>query len=89
MSTAPSQRIEELRAEARHARERCDLYRAKMYGMRPTSASRLRELERIQHGAEARLRDAEQQEAQPQTEARAADERPVPAESTTAAPDGR
>ena len=59
MSDSP--RIEELRAEARHARERHDLYRAKMYGMRPTSTSRLRELARIQKGAEARLRLAEQQ----------------------------
>ena len=52
--------IEELRAEARHRRERYHLYRAKVYGPRPTTMSRLRELERAHHGAEARLRRAEQ-----------------------------
>ena len=53
-----SQRIEELRAEARYARERYDLYRAKMYGLRPTTLTRLRELERTREGADARLRRA-------------------------------
>jgi hypothetical protein len=53
-----SQPIEELRAEARYARERFDLYRAKMYGLRPTTMSRLRELERMREGADARLRRA-------------------------------
>ena len=57
---AGSQRIEVLRAEARYHRERLDLYRAKMYGLRPTTMARLRELERIHRGAEARLREAEQ-----------------------------
>jgi predicted nucleic acid-binding Zn-ribbon protein len=52
--------IEQLRAEARYARERYDLYRAKMYGSRPTSMTRLRELEREHEGAEGRLRRAEQ-----------------------------
>jgi hypothetical protein len=56
-----SQRMEELRAEARYARERYDLYRAKMYGLRPTSINRLRELERIHQGADARLRRAQQE----------------------------
>jgi hypothetical protein len=55
-----SRRIEELRAEARYARERYDLYKAKMYGPRPTTMGRLRELERIHEGADARLRRAEQ-----------------------------
>jgi hypothetical protein len=58
-----SHRIEELRAEARYARERYDLYRAKMYGLRPTTMSRLRELERIHEGADARLRLAEREQA--------------------------
>jgi hypothetical protein len=62
---ADSSRIEELRAEARHHRERYDLYRAKMYGLRPTTMTRLGELERAYQGAEARLRDAEQQHASP------------------------
>ena len=56
---AGSPRIEDLRAEARYHRERLDLYRAKMYGLRPTTMTRLRELERIQRGAEAHLREAE------------------------------
>jgi len=55
-----SARIAELRAEARYRRERYELYRAKVYGPRPTTASRLRELERAHQGAEARLRRAEQ-----------------------------
>lgn len=52
-------RIEDLRAEARHARERLDLYRAKVYGPRPTSMTRLRELERAHAAAQARLAHAE------------------------------
>ena len=45
-SRAPRLRLVELEAEARHARERYQLYRAKAYGPRLTSAGRLRELER-------------------------------------------
>lgn len=52
-------RIEDLRAEARYHRERYDLYRAKMYALRPTTMGRLRELERAHQGAEARLRRVE------------------------------
>jgi hypothetical protein len=55
-----AQRIDDLRAEARYARERYDLYRAKVYGPRPTSMTRLRELERASAAATARLRHAEQ-----------------------------
>ena len=55
-----SAQIEELVAEARYARQRYDLYRAKMYGMRPTTLTRLRELERVREGAEARLRRAQE-----------------------------
>jgi hypothetical protein len=58
--TAPSAGIEHLRAEARYAQERYDLYRAKMYGARPTSKARLNELERAHRGAQARLHRAEQ-----------------------------
>jgi len=58
---ADSAPIEDLRAEARYHRERYDLYRAKMYGARPTTMARLRELERAHHGAEARLRQAQQE----------------------------
>jgi hypothetical protein len=49
-------RTEELRELARYARERRDLYRARGYGPRPTSATRMRELERRCDQAEARLR---------------------------------
>jgi hypothetical protein len=53
-----AQRIEDLEAEARYARQRADLYRAKTYGPRPTSPVRMRELERAAEGAEERLRRA-------------------------------
>jgi hypothetical protein len=61
-------RIEDLRAEARYRRERLDLYRAKMYGLRATNMTRLRELERAHAGAEARLRRAEQAQEQASSE---------------------
>jgi hypothetical protein len=55
---AGAERIDELEAEARYARQRADLYRAKTYGPRPTSPARMRELERAADGAEERLRSA-------------------------------
>jgi uncharacterized membrane protein YccC len=58
-------RIEEMQAEARYHRERYDLYKAKTYGSRPTSAKKLGELERRCRGAEARLREAERENAAP------------------------
>jgi hypothetical protein len=58
MAEAPS--VAELLAEARYHRHRYDLYRAKMYGSRPTRIARMRELERTMQGAEARLRRAQQ-----------------------------
>jgi hypothetical protein len=61
MARAP--RLEALLAEARYQRQRYDLYRAKMYGPRPTTMTRLRELERAYQGAEARLRRAQQERA--------------------------
>lgn len=57
--------IEGLRAEARYRRERYDLYRAKTYGPRPTTATELRKRERECVGAEARLRRAERGDAAP------------------------
>jgi hypothetical protein len=51
--------LERLQAEARHARERYRLYRARLYGSRSVSLSRLRELERASEAAEARLRHAQ------------------------------
>jgi hypothetical protein len=61
--TAGPAQLEDLRAEARYRRERYDLYKAKMYGGRPTSPARLRELERAYDGAKARLDWAEQERA--------------------------
>lgn len=61
--TPSSPSIDALEAEARYARERYQLYRAKVYGPRPTSMARLRELQRIHEGAEARLRRARHAEA--------------------------
>jgi hypothetical protein len=60
---AGAERIEELAAEARYARQRADLYRAKTYGARPTTPARMRELERAAEGAEARLRRARDRDA--------------------------
>ena len=51
-------RVDELRVLARFARQRRDLYRAKSYGPRPASETRLRELERECEQAEDRLRHA-------------------------------
>jgi hypothetical protein len=56
--TPSSPSIEVLEAEARYARERYQLYRAKAYGPRPTSMTRLRELRRIHEGTQDRLRRA-------------------------------
>jgi hypothetical protein len=56
----PSDLMEQRLAEARYARERYDLYKARVYGgARPTSLARLRELERATESAEARLRHAQ------------------------------
>jgi hypothetical protein len=49
-------RTEELRELATYARQRRDLYRARTYGPRETSATRLRELERESDQAAARLK---------------------------------
>ena len=51
--------IARLRAELDYVRRRRDIYRAKVYGPRPTRLSRLRELEREYELAEAYLRRAE------------------------------
>ena len=52
-------RLDELRAQALHARQRYDLYQARCYGPRATSPSRLRELERQSAQADAALRFAQ------------------------------
>ena len=54
--------LDDLRAQALHARQRYDLYKAKAYGLRPTSPGRLRELQRASEQADARLRAAEAHE---------------------------
>jgi hypothetical protein len=51
--------LDDLRVQARYARERYDLYKAKVYGPRPTSPARMRELQRECERAEARLRAAQ------------------------------
>ena len=50
--------LNELTAEARHARDRFRLYRAKTYGPRLTSPERLRKLERASNMAQSMLRRA-------------------------------
>jgi len=60
-------RLEILRAEARYARERFQLYKARAYGPRLTSLPRLRELQRISEGAEARLDAAQAEEGRAAT----------------------
>jgi hypothetical protein len=52
-------RLAQLRMEADHARRRLDLYRARAYGLRPVSHSRLRQLERHAESAAARLSAAQ------------------------------
>jgi len=59
--------LRELEAEARYARERYQLYKARGYSSRLTSPVRLRELERASELAERRL---ERAEASPSTIAR-------------------
>ncbi|MGZ4288838.1 MAG: hypothetical protein ACXVW5_32275 [Solirubrobacteraceae bacterium] len=51
--------LDELRAQALHARQRLDLYKARAYGMRATSSVRMRELERAAERAAATLSAAE------------------------------
>lgn len=59
--------VADLVAEARHARERYELYRARVYGPSLTSLARLRELEQVSRLAERRLRTVQaRQESDPQ-----------------------
>jgi hypothetical protein len=57
--TAPDS-VEKLQAEERHARSKLALYRAKTYSDRPTSDTRMRELERRWQSAAERLKQARQ-----------------------------
>jgi hypothetical protein len=63
-SAAVSARLDELRTQARFARQRYELYRAKSYGPRLTSPARLRELERESQRAEAALQFAKEEGSQ-------------------------
>ncbi len=54
--------LEDLRAQARLARERYQLYKARTFGPQATSEERLRELRRAYEQAEARRRFAEAEE---------------------------
>jgi hypothetical protein len=73
-----AQRLNDLEVQARFARQRYDLYKARAYGDRPSSPARLRELERECDRAEAALRFAKQ-EAKADAEAVSA----APVESST------
>lgn len=66
--------LDELRAQARYARQRYQLYKARDYSQRPTSPKRMRELEQASEGAEARLRAAQAEERR---RARTAGRRPT------------
>ncbi len=61
--SAAAARLDERRVQARFARERYDLYKARAYGPRLTSPSRLRQLERECARAEANLSFAEAESA--------------------------
>jgi hypothetical protein len=54
-------RTEELRADARYARERYELYKARAYGSRPSSPVKLRELEHEATRAQERLAHMERE----------------------------
>jgi hypothetical protein len=58
----PSGHLDDLRAQARYARERYQLYKARATGARPTSEQRMRELQRASEQAEQRLSFAEAEE---------------------------
>jgi hypothetical protein len=54
----PAPDLQELEAQARYQRDRLALYRARVLSAKPTSAARLRELQRASAAADARLRHA-------------------------------
>jgi hypothetical protein len=58
---AATDHLEQLRAEVAYRRQRLDLYRAKTYGPRPTSAARLAEIEREYELAASSLKRAMEQ----------------------------
>jgi hypothetical protein len=58
MTGRESQRLEQLRADARYHRQRLDLYRARLYGGRALSVARLEEFQRASDAAADRLAQA-------------------------------
>jgi hypothetical protein len=58
-----ARQLEDLRAEARYARQRLDLYTARSYGGRAVSETRLREYQRASDAAAERLAHAEREAA--------------------------
>lgn len=60
---ADTDELAALRADARYAREKFHLYRAKSYGLHATRPERLRELERRANETQERLRFAEREAA--------------------------
>jgi len=84
-------RIQDLEREDRYHRERYALYRAKVYGPRPTSPARLRALKLASEAAERRLQHAREQANPDAKAARSAyggTRRGGDASRTAAPPDG-
>jgi hypothetical protein len=65
MTGKESERLVDLREEARYRRERLELYRARLYAGRARRLDKLSELQRAYDGAAARVRRAEVQAAAP------------------------
>jgi hypothetical protein len=59
----PAPDLQELEAQARYHRDRLALYRARVLSAKPTSAARLRELQRVSAAADARLHHAARPDA--------------------------
>ena len=59
MTGRDSERLVDLREEARYRYERLELYKARLYAGRARSQDKLRELQRASDGAAARVRRAE------------------------------
>jgi hypothetical protein len=57
-----TEHLDDLRSQAKYARERYQLYKAKSFGARLTSPARLRELQSTYEQAEARVSAAETEE---------------------------
>lgn len=72
-ATRAAARLDELRTQARFARQRYDLYKARAYGPHLTSPGRLRELERECTRAEENLRFAQEEARRAANESAAAE----------------